>query len=487
MWQPSHRTGRPRKKRKVGLSPEPAPQPSIETTQASMSQAHISANSTLDSLQDSLEITDLDLIALLNSSPYDSSQSPNGYLGPEYADTANSTDIAASQPTTSSVSAAFVVPNDPSYVLPSWSASESPSITNIQASPIPTAQEQTFVSSLTDPASASAASTSCITAPFDRELDSNVEEPRTVLQLSTLRNRLRDNLLGPTKGVFGSADLLTEQGRHSSQSTRGVSTASLLQQGYVAYQSAIQPVTSRKLTVLNLSSPPLLSLRIFFKGLGLSVPILGEEAKFLQNHFDQDLQEPSRCALVLYAAATLGFVLRDGQKAATTTSMRAKARSHADQILANPGELIKKDLTTILACIQGMILVAYDDYGRKDLDSARRYSKAGCDLALQYQLNLLDKPIRDAEDSSPGQGRPAGTGSNGSSNDTRNRANTFAQLGAMHKFPKDFIEDCRRTWWEVRDDFAISPLQAFPRGFCSQFTILALRFFRSTLQTSCSM
>ncbi|EPQ29701.1 uncharacterized protein PFL1_02921 [Pseudozyma flocculosa PF-1] len=396
LWQPSHRTGRPRKKRRAsetrddfgsagigraGLGAGAGAAGSSSSPHHRLGSHTTASGEALRPTLPPVDITGPEIFALLNTSPYDSTESSYSALDNEQYDESDPglTDESAS------FDASSVQPSPPSGVA-AWSATTAPATATMA------------------PPSAGGLQ---LQSAFDADHPIVQERPskRARDQFSMLRSRI---------GVG------VRQERMLEINSSPPSLWPELPPEFLGHETDLQR-----------------GLRLYFSGFGLSVPILGEEENFFAARFVQ-MPELSPSPLVLHAAATLGLLLEEGKDAVSVDAMRARTRELADVTVERSSALHDTDLARLLSAIQGLILVAYDDYGRTQLPAAARYMRAACDLALRAHLNLLDSGRDFAAPHHGDPGQPGG-----------HRRVSFAGIGSSRSFTQDFLQDCRRTWWEL--------------------------------------
>ncbi|KAN0059677.1 hypothetical protein ACQY0O_008249 [Thecaphora frezii] len=391
MWQPSHRTGRPRKKRRpsetlaeasLGLRLDTDTHPTHHENASAASSYTPDGASSSGSLSaiTRADITGQDIFTLLNTSPYDSTESTYSNLDAEHID---DSDPSADDALGSSVAQ---IDSSPAEHVAAWSAAIPPS------------------AGLNHPAGGQ---------PYRYHGYTPDEYPAPPTEGPSRHAQDHFSMLRSRIGAGVRKDRGMEIGR------RPANLWPALPSVLPGHESDLQR-----------------GLRLYFGGFGLSVPILGEEEKFFAARF-AEMPDLSPSPLILHAAAALGLLLQDGKDASSTNVMRARARELADVTAEQSTALYSTDHARVLSAIQGLILVAYDDYGRTQIPAAARYMRAACELALHSQLNLLDSGRTFAE------GFPSGP------NPLGGKTVSFAGIGSSQSFTPDFLEDCRRTWWEL--------------------------------------
>lgn len=443
LWQPSHRTGRPRKRARLADADDAASSlgptgPVVTDPGSTASDGHLRQFGQIDhdsaarlSVADTadptspfglttapssslLGYTGMDLIALLNHSQHDSSRAAIqldldhdldldldldlDQLGPQIA--------LYDQITPTPLERSPYNPVSP-LVITSLDQIHAPTCPQTSFSPSAGTDRDALLSTANDYAS-----------------PSNTQQARS--QFSALRARL---------------NAVPRATSPSTTETKNVAPSSSLQADHI--RAALQRYLERHdRSALSEDADTTAILEIgahlYFAGFAKTVPVLGEASEFRTCVLDALPAQNGARSLLGRIIAVLGLsvasidrLTAQSESSAVLDDLRSQARTLLAACLE--GMSLKSDIpldsVEALATLQALLLLAYDSYGNNRLAQAESDMRAAVDLARRMGLNRVDAP-----DSTGMSDGPHEQGA------FHSRA---APLSAVRK------ESLRRLWWEL--------------------------------------
>ncbi|SPO27753.1 uncharacterized protein UTRI_04208_B [Ustilago trichophora] len=452
LWQPSHRTGRPRKRargldsamdvrrsssqapitasfstQQPGMSQDnfaPAPHPSAFDSTTAMimglfeqsqsqsqsqdqdqdedqDQSQIQVNNSSSSFAESIssfQLSESDLMALLNQSPFDSSRAA---IEAEQGDSA--------------------MPQPPMH--PSLPADRAPMFDPMQSGPLP---DQLIVSldqitplscpppTYQKPTTTNDAS-SCSPKANLPAISSTGASSRARTQLSALRARLNPVSQSPPPNMPRAEKIDVPNVVHFREAKEMVLR-------YI-YRTGSSPSVDDSVDTAVLDN----GLKLYFSGFAKTVPLLGDMVEFQATVLDALPRQNNVRRLLSRIVATLGYLVStanlvtENERNELLQHLRSEARtlslSCLDRIESLP--CIRLDDLEALAILQSLLLMAYDSYGQSQLSEAESTMRSAVNVALKMQLYRMDAPSQ----SNIHSARPA--------------------LSESH------AESLRRAWWEL--------------------------------------
>lgn len=137
---------------------------------------------------------------------------------------------------------------------------------------------------------------------------------------------------------------------------------------------------------------------LFFSGFGRTVPVLGDLDDF-ESILGMLPAQSIAGRLVRRVVAALGYLVSSPAEMISTNDNKMllqRLRSEAYALLSaaadgvSPQDAIRIDDLEALTTIQAALLLAYDSYGQDKLADAESFMRTGVDLALRMRLHLLD-------------------------------------------------------------------------------------------------
>ncbi|SPO32464.1 uncharacterized protein UTRI_04208 [Ustilago trichophora] len=441
LWQPSHRTGRPRKRARGldsaldthlsssqtpavasasteqhGMSQDsfaPAPHPSaFDSTTAMMmglfeqnqsqGQSPIQLDNSSSSFAESMsafQLSESDLMALLNHSPFDSSRA---------AIETEQDDSATSQP----------------QILPSLPANGAPMFDPLQSGPLP---DQLIVSldqitplscppppTYQQPTTADDPS-SCSPQANLPHVSLTGTSSRARTQLSALRARLNPVSQSPPPNIPRAETTDAPNVVHFREAKKMVLR-------YINRTDS-NPSADDGVDTAVLDN----GLKLYFSGFAKTVPLLGDTVEFQTTVLDALPRQNNVRRLLSRIVATLGYLVStanlvtENDRNQLLQQLRSEARtllySCLDRIESLP--YIRLDDLEALAILQSLLLMAYDNYGQSQLSDAESTMRSAVNLALKMQLFSMDAP---------------------------SQTNIH---GARPALSESHAESLRRAWWEL--------------------------------------
>lgn len=182
-------------------------------------------------------------------------------------------------------------------------------------------------------------------------------------------------------------------------------------------------------------------LKLYFSGFAKTVPLLGDVAEFQASVLNALPHHNSARRLLTRTVAALGYLVSTANlvTARERSLLLQRLRSEAqillgttlDRVGSHPS--IRLNDVEALATLQALVLLAYDSYGQNLLVEAESRMRAALNLALRMRLNQIDAP-------SP---------SDVAQNSIYSNAGTQTVSMAHGAISNAHSESLRRVWWEL--------------------------------------
>ncbi|SNX85890.1 uncharacterized protein MEPE_04599 [Melanopsichium pennsylvanicum] len=177
--------------------------------------------------------------------------------------------------------------------------------------------------------------------------------------------------------------------------------------------------------------------KLYFSSFAKTVPLLGDMTDFETTILNAFPRQNCATRLLRRIVATLGYrvsianLVSEHDRNVLLQRLRIEARNLLsacfDRILTQP--FVRLNDVEALALVQALLLFAYDSYGQNQLSEAESNMSAAVNLALKMRLNQIDAPSK-----------PAGHDLNANHN------NAF---GARSALSQSHAESLRRAFWEL--------------------------------------
>ena len=168
-------------------------------------------------------------------------------------------------------------------------------------------------------------------------------------------------------------------------------------------------------------------LKLYFSGFAKTVPLLGDATEFESTVLNVLPRQNSVRRLLSRVVATLGYLVStanlvsEHERNLLLQKLRSEAskllHSCLDRIGSHP--LLRLDDLEALALLQSCLLLAYDSYGQNQLSDAEATMRVAVNLALKLRLNQMDAPL------------------------------SSDMYGSRPPLSEAHAESLRRAWWEL--------------------------------------